>query len=456
MSLKRFNAIDIIHNRFDIAQPHSAPEQVKISSFYGENVFNDETMKKYLPEAAYFSVKAAIQTGSNLNKDVAGVVAEAMKKWAMEKGATHYAHWFQPLTGKTAEKHDSFFTITPDGKAIEEFGSNELAQQEPDGSSFPGGGLRTTFEARGYTSWDPSSPAFILEVGNGRTLCIPTIFVTYSGDSLDYKLPLLKSINFIENAALNVCKMFDPEVERIHITLGWEQEYFLIDESFLLARPDLMFTGRTLLGKHSQKGQQLEDHYFGSIPERAFNYMRDLETECHRLGIPVRTRHNEVGPAQYELAPMFEEVNIATDHNQLLMDLMERVAKKHKLAVLLHEKPFDGVNGSGKHNNWSIATNTGKNLLSPGKNPGKDLRFLTFFVNTIRAVMQHADLLRASIASASNDHRLGANEAPPAIVSVYIGKALKEVLDFIAEGKESNQFMIKEVLSLLKKAPNLE
>ena len=456
MSLKRFNAIDIIHNRFDIAQPHSAPEQVKISSFYGENVFNDETMKKYLPEAAYFSVKAAIQTGSNLNKDVAGVVAEAMKKWAMEKGATHYAHWFQPLTGKTAEKHDSFFTITPDGKAIEEFGSNELAQQEPDGSSFPGGGLRTTFEARGYTSWDPSSPAFILEVGNGRTLCIPTIFVTYSGDSLDYKLPLLKSINFIENAALNVCKMFDPEVERIHITLGWEQEYFLIDESFLLARPDLMFTGRTLLGKHSQKGQQLEDHYFGSIPERAFNYMRDLETECHRLGIPVRTRHNEVGPAQYELAPMFEEVNIATDHNQLLMDLMERVAKKHKLAVLLHEKPFDGVNGSGKHNNWSIATNTGKNLLSPGKNPGKDLRFLTFFVNTIRAVMQHADLLRASIASASNDHRLGANEAPPAIVSVYIGKALKEVLDFIAEGKESNQIMIKEVLSLLKKAPNLE
>ncbi|MCO6461616.1 MAG: glutamine synthetase III [Saprospiraceae bacterium] len=456
MSLKRFNAIDIIHNRFDISLPDSSPEKRQISSFYGENVFNDDTMRKYLPESAYFSVKAAIQTGTNLTKEVAGVVAETMKKWAMDKGATHYAHWFQPLTGKTAEKHDSFFTITSEGKAIEEFGSKELAQQEPDGSSFPGGGLRSTFEARGYTSWDPSSPAFILEVGNGKTLCIPTIFVTYSGESLDYKLPLLKSTSFIEQAALNVCKMFDDTVERISVTLGWEQEYFLIDESFLLARPDLMFTGRTLLGKHSQKGQQLEDHYFGSIPERALNFMRDLETECHKLGIPVRTRHNEVGPAQYELAPMFEEVNIAVDHNQLLMDLMERVAKKHKLAVLLHEKPFDGVNGSGKHNNWSLATNTGKNLLSPGRNPGQDLKFLTFFVNTIRAVKEHADLLRASIASASNDHRLGANEAPPAIISVYVGKALKEVLDFIAQGKESNQIMIKEVLSLLKKTPNLE
>lgn len=456
MSLNRFNAIDIIQNRFDIEMPYSTAEEKKISAFYGENVFNDESMKKYLSESAYFSVKAAIQSGSNLNKEVASSVAEAMKNWAMDKGATHYAHWFQPLTGKTAEKHDSFFTITPSGKAIEEFGGKELAQQEPDGSSFPGGGLRSTFEARGYTSWDPSSPAFILEVGDGKTLCIPTIFVTYGGEALDFKLPLLKSVNYLETSALEVCKMFDEKVERVHTTLGWEQEYFLIDESFFLSRPDLMMTGRTLLGKHSNKGQQLEDHYFGSIPERVYNYMRDLETECHKLGIPVRTRHNEVGPGQYELAPMFEEVNIAIDHNQLLMDLMERVARRHKLAVLLHEKPFDGVNGSGKHNNWSMGTSTGKNLLSPGNNPGQDLQFLTFFVNTIRAVREHADLLRASIASASNDHRLGANEAPPAIISIYVGKALTEVLEYIAQGKTSDNFSVKEVLSLLKKSPNLE
>ena len=456
MSLNRFNAIDIIQNRLDIEMPYSTSEEKKISSFYGENVFNDESMKKYLSESAYFSVKAAIQSGTNLNKEVASSVAEAMKNWAMEKGATHYAHWFQPLTGKTAEKHDSFFTITPSGKAIEEFGGKELAQQEPDGSSFPGGGLRSTFEARGYTSWDPSSPAFILEVGDGMTLCIPTIFVTYGGEALDFKLPLLKSVSYLETSALEVCKMFDEKVERVHTTLGWEQEYFLIDESFFLSRPDLMMTGRTILGKHSNKGQQLEDHYFGSIPERVYNYMRDLETECHKLGIPVRTRHNEVGPGQYELAPMFEEVNIAIDHNQLLMDLMERVARRHKLAVLLHEKPFDGVNGSGKHNNWSMGTNTGKNLLSPGNNPGQDLQFLTFFVNTIRAVREHADLLRASIASASNDHRLGANEAPPAIISIYVGKALTEVLNYIAEGKNSDNYSVKEVLSLLKKSTNLE
>ena len=456
MSLNRFNAIDIIQNRLDIEMPYSTSEEKKISSFYGENVFNDESMKKYLSESAYFSVKAAIQSGTNLNKEVASSVAEAMKNWAMEKGATHYAHWFQPLTGKKKKKHDSFFTITPSGKAIEEFGGKELAQQEPDGSSFPGGGLRSTFEARGYTSWDPSSPAFILEVGDGMTLCIPTIFVTYGGEALDFKLPLLKSVSYLETSALEVCKMFDEKVERVHTTLGWEQEYFLIDESFFLSRPDLMMTGRTILGKHSNKGQQLEDHYFGSIPERVYNYMRDLETECHKLGIPVRTRHNEVGPGQYELAPMFEEVNIAIDHNQLLMDLMERVARRHKLAVLLHEKPFDGVNGSGKHNNWSMGTNTGKNLLSPGNNPGQDLQFLTFFVNTIRAVREHADLLRASIASASNDHRLGANEAPPAIISIYVGKALTEVLNYIAEGKNSDNYSVKEVLSLLKKSPNLE
>jgi glutamine synthetase len=331
-----------------------------------------------------------------------------------------------------------------------------LVQQEPDGSSFPGGGLRSTFEARGYTAWDPSSPAFILEVGNGRTLCIPTIFVTYGGDSLDYKLPLLKSQSYLEEATIPVCKLFDDKVNKVIATLGWEQEYFLVDEAFVNARPDLLLTGRTLMGKFSPKGQQLEDHYFGSIPERVYAYMRDLETECHKLGIPVRTRHNEVGPGQYELAPMFEEVNRAVDHNQLLMDLMDRVAKRHKLAVLLHEKPFAGVNGSGKHNNWSMSTNTGLNLLSPGKQPGKNLLFLTFFVNTIQAVYRFADILRASVATASNDHRLGANEAPPAIISVFIGDTLSKVLDDIESGIEPDAKGVKEVLDLLSKIPNLE
>jgi glutamine synthetase len=456
MSLSRFNALDIVLNRTDLDLDFIEKSTERITSFYGANVFSDKAMQKYLDEDSYLSVKASIQSGENLNLELASVVADAMKNWAMDKGATHYAHWFQPLTGRTAEKHDSFFTLNSDGNPIEEFSGAGLAQQEPDGSSFPGGGLRSTFEARGYTAWDPSSPAFILEVGEGKTLCIPTIFVTYGGESLDHKLPLLKSQAFLEKAAIPVCHYFDKEVSRVFVTLGWEQEYFLVDEALFNARPDLMLCDRTLLGKHSPKGQQLEDHYFGSIPERVYAYMRDLETECHKLGIPLRTRHNEVGPGQYELAPMFEEVNIAVDHNQLLMDLMDRIARRHRLRVILHEKPFSGVNGSGKHNNWSMATDTGKNLLSPGKQPGRNLRFLTFFVNTIKAVAEYADLLRASVASASNDHRLGANEAPPAIVSIYVGTEMKRILDKIESGIAADEDGVKNLLNLLSKIPNLE
>jgi glutamine synthetase len=455
MSESRFRAIETILKRPIEDYTINTSSSERISDFFGRNVFTDEVMKEYLPEAAYIKVKAAVQSGANLSRDVADEVALAMKKWAMERGATHYAHWFQPWTGKTAEKHDSFFTLDSQGNAIEEFNGKELAQQEPDGSSFPGGGLRSTFEARGYTAWDPSSPAFIFEVGDGKTLCIPTILVTYSGQSMDFKLPLLKSISTLEEAALPVVHWFDAQATRVTVTLGWEQEYFLVDEALYNARPDLVITGRTLIGKLATKGQELEDHYFGSIPERVFAFMRDLETECHRLGIPVRTRHNEVGPGQYELAPMFEEVNVAVDHNQLLMDLMDRIARRHHLRVLLHEKPFAGVNGSGKHNNWSMATNTGKNLLSPGDNPGRNLRFLTFFVNTIMAVREHADLLRASVASASNDHRLGANEAPPAIVSVFIGTVLSDLLRQIEKGQNTKED-VKDVLNLLSKIPDLE
>ncbi|MBK8656864.1 MAG: glutamine synthetase III [Haliscomenobacter sp.] len=456
MSLSRFSALETVFTRptYDL-EFVGAPSE-KISDFFGSNVFNDQAMEEYLSKDAYKSLKKAIHSGAKLTREQAETAAAGMKKWAMERGATHYTHWFQPLTGRTAEKHDSFFTLRPDGEVLEEFSGDALVQQEPDGSSFPGGGLRSTFEARGYTAWDPSSPAFIIEIGEGRTLCIPTIFVTYSGDSLDYKLPLLKSQAYLEKAAVPVCQMFDADVNKVHATLGWEQEYFLVDEALYSARPDLVLTGRTLLGKHSPKGQQLEDHYFGSIPERVFAYMRDLETEAHKLGIPVRTRHNEVGPGQYELAPMFEDVNVAVDHNQLLMDVMDRVARRHRLRVLLHEKPFAGVNGSGKHNNWSMGTNTGKNLLSPGKNPGKNLQFLTFFVCTIQSVYRYADLLRASVASASNDHRLGANEAPPAIVSVFLGDAMTRLLDSIEAGIPADISGVKEVLNLLSKVPDLE
>ena len=456
MSLSRFQALDIILNRTDFKPETVTIPDVKISNFFGCNVFNEQAMQEYMTKEDFNKVKLDIESGAKLSIEDADLVAEAMKKWAIDNGATHYTHWFQPLTGRTAEKHDSFFTVTPNGDVLESFSGETLVQQEPDGSSFPGGGLRSTFEARGYTAWDPSSPAFILEVEAGKTLCIPTIFVTYSGDSLDYKLPLLKSQSFLEKAAIPVCQLFDKNVNKVSVTLGWEQEYFLVDEALYDARPDLLLTGRTLLGKHSPKGQQLDDHYFGSIPERVYAYMRDLETECHKLGIPVRTRHNEVGPGQYELAPMFEEVNLAVDHNQLLMDLMDRVARRHKLRVLLHEKPFAGVNGSGKHNNWSMSTNTGKNLLSPGQNPGKNLQFLTFFVNTIQAVYRYADILRASVASASNDHRLGANEAPPAIISVFIGDTLTKVLDTIENGGGSDGDGVERILDLLSKIPNLE
>jgi glutamine synthetase len=386
-------------------------------------------MREYLSDEAYKSLMNSAKHGQRIDRRIADQVAVGMKAWAEERGVTHYTHWFQPLTGTTAEKHDSFFTLKSDGTAIELFDGDALIQQEPDASSFPNGGIRATFEARGYTAWDPSSPAFIMEAGSGKTICIPTIFIAYNGESLDYKAPLLKSIGALDKAAIDVCHYFDKNVTKVTATLGWEQEYFVIDEALANARPDIMMCGRTLLGHSPAKGQQLEDHYFGSIPERVYAFMQDFEQESYKLGIPLRTRHNEVAPAQFECAPMFEEVNIAVDHNTLLMDVMNKVAKRHKLKALLHEKPFAGVNGSGKHNNWSMATDTGVNLLSPGKTPRTNLMFLTFFVNTIKAVHDYADLLRGSIASANNDHRLGANEAPPAIISVYVGKYLSQVLD---------------------------
>jgi len=458
MCLPRFFALETIIERSHHANNALKKPAPNIASYFGCNVFGDGAMTKYLSRDTYDLLKEAIREGKNLSRSLADDVAKGMQKWAQDKGATHYAHWFQPLTGRTAEKHDSFFTITPDGSVLEEFQGSALAQQEPDGSSFPGGGLRSTFEARGYTAWDPSSPAFILEIGEGRTLFIPTIFVTYGGEALDYKLPLLKSEEYLSNAALKVCRLFDnnSKLRKVYVTLGWEQEYFLVDEALFYSRPDLMLTGRTLVGKNSPKGQQLDDHYFGLIPDRIYAFMRDLEKECHKLGIPVRTRHNEVGPGQYEMAPMFEEVNVAIDHNQLLMDLMDRIAARHQLRVLLHEKPFAGVNGSGKHNNWSMSTNTGKNLLSPGSNPGKSLEFLTFFVATIRAVHEYADILRASVASASNDHRLGANEAPPAIVSVFIGEFLTKILNNIAEEILTDEEGVKDIMELLAKIPELK
>lgn len=428
MSNPRKSAIETVINRAEV-KPRL--DGTKVSTYFGSNVFNDEAMKHYLSEDAYKAVKAAMKNSTKIDREMADAVAAGMKAWALDKGANSYTHWFQPLTGLTAEKHDMFFTPTNDGKGIERFGSDALVQQEPDASSFPSGGIRATFEARGYTAWDPGSPAFIMEIGEGKTLCIPTIFISYTGESLDYKAPLLKASHFLEQAALPVVHLFDKDVTRVTATLGWEQEYFLIDEALFYQRQDLMFAGRTLIGDAPQKGQQFEDHYFGSIPERVYAYMLDLEVECHKLGIPVRTRHNEVAPAQFECAPMFEEINVAVDHNQLLMDLMERVARRHKLRVLLHEKPFAGVNGSGKHNNWSLGTDTGKNLLSPGKTPKTNLLFLTFFVNVIKAVNEYSDLLRASIASANNDHRLGANEAPPAIISVFAGSYMTDVLNEI-------------------------
>jgi len=428
----RFQALQTVLTRVipEIKTPSS-----KISDFYSANVFDKKKMKEYLSAEAYQGIVNSIEKGEPIPRDLAEQVASAMKSWAIGKGATHYTHWFQPLTGSTAEKHDAFFEPTADGNALERFSGDALAQQEPDASSFPSGGIRNTFEARGYTAWDPSSPAFIM----ARTLCIPTVFVSYTGEALDYKVPLLKALNALDKAAVDVCHYFDKSIEKVNASLGIEQEYFLVDIALFNARPDLYLTGRTLFGHMSAKNQQLEDHYFGSIPERVYTFMQDMETEALLLGIPLKTRHNEVAPSQFECAPIYEEINLAIDHNQLLMDLMDRVAKRHNFKVLLHEKPYAGINGSGKHNNWSMMTNNGKNLLSPGKTPKNNLMFLAFFVNTIRAVYEHADLLRASIASVNNDHRLGANEAPPAIISIFLGSQLSDLLDEIETSRISKK-----------------
>lgn len=428
----RFQALQDVLTR---TVPEVKIPSPRISDFFAANVFDKKKMKEYLSSEAYQGIVNSIDKGEPIPRDLAEQVASAMKSWAMGKGATHYTHWFQPLTGSTAEKHDAFFEPTADGGAIERFSGDALAQQEPDASSFPSGGLRNTFEARGYTAWDPSSPAFIM----ARTLCIPTVFVSYTGEALDYKVPLLKALSALDKAAVDVCHYFDKSIEKVNASLGIEQEYFLVDIALFNARPDLYLTGRTLFGHMSAKNQQLEDHYFGSIPERVYAFMQDMETEALLLGIPLKTRHNEVAPSQFECAPIYEEINLAIDHNQLLMDLMDRVAKRHNFKVLLHEKPYAGINGSGKHNNWSMITNTGKNLLSPGKTPKNNLMFLTFFVNTIKAVYEHADLLRASIASVNNDHRLGANEAPPAIISIFLGSQLTELLDEIETSRISKK-----------------
>lgn len=436
METLRQNAI---HDYFVSNKLVDGPESKKVTSIFGENVFDLKKAREFLSDEAFKSLVSSIRNQTKIDRKMGDQIASALKNWAETKGVTHYTHWFQPLTGATAEKHDSFFTLKSDGTAIEEFDGAALIQQEPDASSFPSGGLRATFEARGYTAWDPSSPPFIMEMRNGRTLCIPTIFVSYTGESLDNKTPLLRSKVALEKAAVDVCQYFDKNITSVIPTLGWEQEYFVIDESIAGARPDLLMTGRTMFGHAPAKGQQLEDHYFGAIPERVYAFMRDFEEEAYRLGIPLKTRHNEVAPSQFECAPIFEEVNLAVDHNILLMDVMTRIAKNHKLVVLLHEKPFAKVNGSGKHNNWSLATNTGVNLLAPGKTPKTNLMFLAFFVNTIKAVYDNADILRASIASAGNDHRLGANEAPPAIISIFIGKYLSDVLNEV-EKRVSDKF----------------
>jgi len=412
-----------------VATPTPNVNAHKITTIFNESVFTLKTAREFLSDEAYKSLVNSNKVAKKIDRAVANQIATGLRSWAESKGVTHFTHWFQPLSGATAEKHDSFFTLKSDGTAIEEFDGAALIQQEPDASSFPNGGLRATFEARGYSAWDPSSPAFIIEIGSGKTLCIPTIFIAYTGESLDYKAPLMKAVEAVNKAAVTVCNYFDKNISKVVPTLGWEQEYFVIDEALVNARPDLVQCGRTVFGSAPAKGQQLEDHYFGSIPERIYAFMRDYENEAYKLGIPLRTRHNEVAPAQFECAPIFEECNIAVDHNILLMDVMTRVAKRHRLVVLLHEKPFAGINGSGKHNNWSMATDTGINLLAPGKTPKTNLMFLTFFVNTIKAVHDYADILRASIASASNDFRLGANEAPPAIISVFIGEYLTKVLN---------------------------
>ena len=421
---------------------------------FGAYVFNETVLIQYLNKEAFTKITQAIISGSKIDRVLADQIAAAMKTWALSKGATHYTHWFQPLTGATAEKHDAFYDRAETGEPIVKFEGDQLVQQEPDASSFPSGGIRNTFEARGYTAWDPSSPAFVY----GTTLCIPTIFVSYTGEALDFKTPLIKSLHALDKAATAVCRYFDKNTSRVVATLGWEQEYFLVDKERAATRPDLILTGRTLMGHESSKGQQLDDHYFGSIPTRVLDFMQALEKECWLLGIPVKTRHNEVAPSQFELAPIYEEVNLAVDHNALLMDIMNRIADKHQFKVLLHEKPFAGINGSGKHNNWSLATNKGINLLSPGKTPMSNLQFLTFFISTIGAVLEHESLLRAAIASSGNDHRLGANEAPPAIISVFIGQQLSKVLDdleHVSKGKLSPQEKTDLKLNVIGKIPEI-
>lgn len=426
MTSLRFN---VVEKAFQAKpQPVAVPDG-RPSEYFGKYVFNREKMFKYLPSTVYARLVDAMDNGAPMDRDIADEVAAGMKRWASELGATHYTHWFQPLTEGTAEKHDAFVEHDGKGGMMEEFSGKLLVQQEPDASSFPNGGIRNTFEARGYSAWDPSSPVFVVD----DTLCIPTIFIAYTGESLDYKAPLLKALRAVNKAAVDVCHYFDPDVKKVMAYLGWEQEYFLVDEGLYAARPDLLLTGRTLMGHEASKNQQLEDHYFGAIPTRVAAFMKDLEIQALELGIPVKTRHNEVAPNQFELAPIFEECNLAVDHNMLIMSLMRKVARTHGFRVLLHEKPFKGVNGSGKHNNWSLGTDTGTLLMAPGKTPEENLRFITFIVNTLMAVYRHNGLLKASIMSATNAHRLGANEAPPAIISSFLGNQLSKVLDHMED-----------------------
>ena len=452
MELLRFKMVDaaLNHRAVDVKAPEGRP-----SDYFGEKVFGHKAMRKYLTKSTYEALMETIENGTPFSREVADSIAAGMRQWAMENGADHYTHWFQPLTGGTAEKHDAFAEPDRKGGVLEEFSGKLLIQQEPDASSFPNGGIRNTFEARGYSAWDPTSPAFIVDT----TLCIPTVFIAYTGEALDYKTPLLRSISAVDKAATEVCHYFDKSVSRVFSYLGWEQEYFLVDESLWAARPDLVMTGRTLMGHESAKNQQLEDHYFGAIPMRVLSFMRDLEYECLKLGIPVKTRHNEVAPNQFELAPVYEEANLANDHNQLLMTVMDKVARRHNFRVLLHEKPFKGVNGSGKHNNWSLGTDTGVNLLGPGRTAMENLQFITFLVNVISAVYKHNGLLKASVMSATNAHRLGAGEAPPAIISTFLGAQISAVLEKLeaSSSSEAIRFDAKSVfrMSGISRIPSL-
>ncbi|NDV84101.1 glutamine synthetase III [Bacteroides sp. 51] len=442
MSKMRFFALQELTNRTAL---EITPPSNKLSDYYGSHVFDQKKMQEYLPKEALKAINDAIERGLPISREMADLIANGMKSWAKSLNVTHYTHWFQPLTDGTAEKHDGFIEFSDTNEVIERFSGKLLIQQEPDASSFPNGGIRNTFEARGYTAWDVSSPAFVVDT----TLCIPTIFISYTGDALDYKTPLLKALAAVDKAATDVCQLFDKNITRVYSNLGWEQEYFLVDLDLYNARPDLCLSGRTLMGHSSAKDQQLEDHYFGSIPPRVTAFMKELEIECHKLGIPAKTRHNEVAPNQFELAPIFENTNLANDHNQLVMDLMKRIARKHHFAVLFHEKPFSGVNGSGKHNNWSLCTSTGVNLFAPGKNPKSNMLFLTFLVNVLMMVYKNQNLLRASIASAGNSHRLGANEAPPSILSIFLGSHLSYMLDEIAK-QVGNTKMTPEEKTTLK------